>query len=83
MCLNTLSKKYLTLIKKILLLQCSNSSSRIKTQSILFQMEEVFKDVPGENAIWTRKADFKRACVDMDIRVAWQNKTGEKRLEVL
>lgn len=55
----------------------------MKTQNILFQVEEVFKDEPGEYTIWTRKADFKRAHVDVDIRVVWQNKTGEKRLELL
>lgn len=68
---------------KNLILQFLNSSNRIKTQGILFQVEEVFKDVPGEDTIWMRKTDFKRAHVDVDIRVVHQSKTGERRLEVL
>lgn len=80
-----MSQEYVTLIKKKKLkkLQNLNSSNRMKIQNILFQVEEVFKDVPGEYSIWTRKADFKKADVDVDIRVIWQNKTREKRLEVL
>lgn len=59
----------------------SNSSNRMKPQSILFQVEEVFRDIPEEYTIWTRKADFNRARVEMDIRVVGQKKTGDKRLE--
>lgn len=59
----------------------SNRSNRMKPQSILFQVEEMFKDIPEEYTIWTRKADFNRARVEMDIRVLGQKKTGDKRLE--
>lgn len=54
----------------------------MKPQTILFQVEEISKDIPGEYAIWMRKSRFQEStCGSGHQSSAEQNWRG--RLEVL